>query len=619
MCGIVLCYNKEINETELIGLATKASKYLSHRGPDDKGLWCESSCVIGHRRLSIIDVEGSRQPMTDPSKRYILSYNGEVYNFKEIRKTLEHRWDFTTKGDTEVVLAGLIIHGDSFLKRMEGMWAIALWDKKNETLLLSRDRMGQKPLFYQYDNNNFACASELTSLASLSSSPLQEDLNSTTDYLRYGYYLPGTTAYKGVYEVLPGHVLKWSPNRGIKQTPYWSLSFGDFSGSKKEAQEMLRERLIRAVNKRMVADVEVGAFLSGGVDSSLIVSILSKELGFKLKTFTIGFAEASYDERKWAKLVSRLCATDHFEQGFEDWDREELVKLILKNLGQPFADASLLPTAMVSSVASSKVKVVLSGDGGDELFSGYQRYQARVLLRWYTRLPGSLKKVADRLIRTLPEPMSHHSRSVLKKAHLFLDIVDRQESETPYVAPVLYSRSNFQKLVPELDGKGHPQSVLPTETRGDSLLEMMISDAMIYLPQDILTKVDRASMAFSLEARAPFLDHEVVELAFSLPIRWHRRGFSGKRMLKETFSYLLPDTIWRRRKQGFGVPLHKWFRSGLEMQLVELLEQLNTPFESSYVRQMLQTHFSGKRDHGYRLWNIYVYLLWLYQRSWQKS
>ena len=619
MCGLVFLYRQGEDAAGLSEKVNRALNCLSHRGPDDEGLWCKAPSIMGHRRLSIIDLEKSRQPMADPSGQFVLAYNGEVYNFKELRHGLKDYWDFRTHGDTEVVLAGLALHGYSFLKRMEGMWAFALWDQINKTLLLGRDRMGEKPLYYQYDKEGVSCASELAALNNLSYYSWQEDMDSTADYLRYGYYLPGTTAYQDVHEVLPGHVIRWGFRGELEQTPFWKLPIGGFSGSKQQACATLRETLTRSVQRRLVADVEVGAFLSGGVDSSLIVSILSKELGVKVKTFTIGFPEASYDERKYANIIAQLSATDHFERCYDDWDLEELTSLILQNVGQPFADSSLLPTAMVSKLASQRVKVVLSGDGGDELFSGYQRYQARTLLRWYTRLPDLIKKNTERLIRSIPEPMSHHSHSLLKKAHLFLDIVNRQKCETPYVAPVLYTREDYRMLLPELHNKGHKPPMLPEETGEGSIHDMMAADAVVYLPQDILTKVDRAGMAHSLEARTPYLDKNLVELAFSLPLRWHRHGYRGKRILREAFHDMLPDSIWRRRKQGFGVPIHKWFRNGLGIQLMELLEQLDTPLNTSYIRQILEAHRNGQRDHGHRLWNIYIYLLWLHYRPWQIS
>jgi asparagine synthase (glutamine-hydrolysing) len=614
MCGLVFLYQPGCSEEELREKAMLGLEKIRHRGPDDEGMMCAPPVVVGHRRLSIIDLSGSHQPISDESGRYVLAYNGEIYNYRKLRARLEPHWNFRTCGDTEVVLAGLAIYGSDFLCEMEGMWALSLWDRQKNQLLLARDRMGKKPLYYKSRASGFACASELSALHIVSSSNWDEDLDSTADYLRYGFYLPGTTAYNEVFEVLPGHTLTWSPGERPELHPYWSLSVVGYSGTRQRAQEELRDSLIAAVERRMVADVEVGAFLSGGVDSSLVVSILARYVGVSPKTFTIGFSDPSFDEREFARKMANLCGTDHYEECLTSWDADKLRSLIFCHVGQPFADASMLPTAMVSQLAAKYVKVSLSGDGGDELFSGYQRYQARAIMRWYMRLPALIRRNIKSVIRAMPEPMAHHSRSLLKKAHLFQSAVDRQESESPYVAPVLSSRAEFDVLVPELRGKGHQPPGLPAETTLDDVQAMMAADAVIYLPQDILAKVDRSSMAYSLETRAPFLDSKVVELAFSLPRKWHRRGLSGKRILQESFRDLLPPGIWKRRKQGFGVPVHQWFREGLGSELKGLLEEVESPLEGDKVIDLINAHRERVRDNGSRLWNIYIYLLWR-QRS----
>ena len=610
MCGIALIYSKSICREDQKRMMQQALKRMQHRGPDDEGIWQGQDITIGHRRLSIIDLSGSRQPMQDLSGRYILTYNGEIYNYKELRSGLEDIWNFQTEGDTEVLLVGLIAKGVSFLEHLEGMWAFSLWDNVEKHLLLCRDRMGKKPLYFHQMQNEFTCASEIPTLACLQNQTWEEDLDSTADYLRYGYYLPGTTAYKNVKEVLPGHVLDWSPGAEEKQTPYWSLSLTPFQGDHKQACKKLRHLLIWAVERRLVADVEVGAFLSGGVDSSLIVSILTKELGVSPKTFTIGFQERSYDERQYAQQVAEECGTDHYMEVLEDWDRDKLTNLVLNNVGQPFADSSLLPTALVSSVAASHVKVALSGDGGDELFSGYQRYQARAILRWYTRLPGFCRGGIAKAVRSLPEPMAHHSRSLLKKAHLFQDIVDRLDEETPYIAPVLYDKKTFATLLPDLVGRGHQPPGLPERCDIDDIQQMMAADATIYLPQDILLKVDRATMSCSLESRAPFLDRTIVDFAFSLPRSWHRHGMQGKRMLYDSLRANLPENIWKRRKQGFGVPVHNWFHDQLGDEFEELIQTTSTPIDAKNVSMMLARHRKGQRDFGHHLWSIYIFLIW---------
>jgi asparagine synthase (glutamine-hydrolysing) len=610
MCGLIFLYNNNLSTDNLLSRGRAATMSMTHRGPDDFGLQGESPWVTGHRRLAIIDLDASKQPMLDPSGRYVISFNGEIYNYQELRKELQTRWQFITNGDTEVILAGLICLGEDFIKRMEGMWALSFWDKTSQTLLLSRDRMGKKPLYYYNNNHSFACASELPALLQLLDSPPSEDPDSTADFFRYGYFLPGTTIYKGIYEVLPGHTLNWKPQQPIRSQAYWQLNPATTQKDKQQAYKLLRETMIDSVRKRMIADVEVGAFLSGGVDSSLVVSLMCKALSIKPKTFTIGFQEAEYDESAYARQIANSLGTEHYEEELNQWDRGLLLKLISEHIGQPFFDPSILPTAKVSALAAQHVKVALSGDGGDELFCGYQRYQARSIMRWFTRLPDVLKKNALKAIRLLPEPMAHHSRSILKKAHLFADIVSRQDAETPYIAPVLYNLENFQNLAPDIHQYGHTPPNLMMESRLDDIEQMMLADSLVYLPQDILLKVDRASMAYSLETRSPFLDTKVIETAFSMPRKWHCQRLSGKQSLKDAFRTYLPDNIWNRNKQGFAVPIHEWFRGELDQQLLILLESIDSPINTQFVLQMLDEHKKKRRDHGFRLWSIYTYLLW---------
>jgi asparagine synthase (glutamine-hydrolysing) len=610
MCGLVFLYQDDLPQPVFTERVAEALTKIAHRGPDDKGIQCEPPYAMGHRRLSIVDLSGSHQPFVSYDKRYVFAFNGEIYNYQELRSAFENRWAFRTNGDTEVLMAGLINHGPDFLKRAEGMWAFALWDKKEKTLMLGRDRMGKKPLYYYQTSEGIASASELNSLSILMGEDFQEDLDSTADYFRYGYYLPGFSAYKNVFEVLPGHVYTWSSDKSLNKYQYWEVPFSEYQGSKEDARQELRTQFVDAVKKRMVADVEVGAFLSGGIDSSLVVSVLSKLCDIHPKTFTIGFDDASYDERNFAKIIAKDCHTDHYEKCVNVDDAPALKNLLLNHIGQPFFDSSVLPTAFVSELASEHVKVVLSGDGGDELFSGYQRYTARNILRWYSRVPRSLRKGIKNIIRKLPEPMAHHSRSVLKKAHLFLDVVDRQTSETPYIAPVMYSDDNFRFFAPDLFGKGHQPPNLGKVENADDIYKLMYADSLIYLPQDILLKVDRASMASSIEARAPFLDSSVIELAYSLPLEWHRNFGVGKSFLKYTFKDLLPNDIWNRRKQGFAVPVHRWFRESMGAELLEMVEKSTICLNKAFIYDMLKQHKSSGRDNGYRLWAIYAYLLW---------
>ncbi|MDT8388783.1 MAG: asparagine synthase (glutamine-hydrolyzing) [Thiogranum sp.] len=607
MCGIAFCYSRNGSDT-IRGKVGAALDKLAHRGPDAAGIHVAGNAVSGHRRLSIIDLEHSRQPMVSPCGRYTLSFNGEIYNFRTLRPTLDQQWQFTTQGDTEVLLAGLVTEGLAFVDRLEGMWAFSFWDNTTETLYLSRDRIGKKPLYYQISEGGIAAASELPALRLMAPAAWNEDADSTADYLRYGFYLPGHTAYCEVLEVLPGHHLTWSPGQGAVQTRYWRID-PQAAAERNSDTGALISALTSAVEKRLVADVEVGAFLSGGVDSSLIVALL-RQSGVHPKTFTIGFEDQAYDERRYASQVAAHLQTEHYEQVLGGWDVQRLFTLLKEHVGQPFSDSSLLPTALVSALAAQHVKVVLSGDGADELFSGYQRYQASTLLRWYSRLPGALRHNIPKLVRSLPEPMAHHSRSLLKKAHLFVDLAEAHDDTTPYIAPALYSPAQFADFAPGLIQHGHQPPGIPAQTAPDDIGRMMLADALVYLPQDILAKVDRASMACSLEARTPFLDTRVIELAFSQPGNSHRNSLHGKRLLHAAFADLLPANIWRRRKQGFSVPIHDWFRGAMGEDLEQLLATLVLPFNVRVVSDLLKEHRAYRRDHGHRLWNLYNYCVW---------
>lgn len=607
MCGLTFLFVENESEGSVRERTDRALTKMAHRGPDAQGIVAKNGWALGHRRLSIIDLDASHQPMSTQDGRYHLVYNGEVYNYKDLRQQLSGKWQFRTAGDTEVVLAGLILNGSQFLSVMEGMWALALWDSVEERLFLARDRMGKKPLYYRVFPKGISCCSELPVLRVLDGTSWGEDTDSTADYFRFGYYMPGYTAWRDVYEVLPGHWLQWKPSNRVIQEAYWRLPIpnGDHI---KPSDDELRTALEAAVCKRLVADVEVGAFLSGGIDSSLICALAQPFLDRPLKSYTIGFADKSFDERPYAEHAAHFIGTDHHVEELPSCEEADLEALLLNHLGQPFSDASLLPTALVSRVAAQDVKVVLSGDGGDELFGGYQRYQARIILRWYTRLPLRLRKGIEAVLRSLPEPTAHHSRSLLKKAHLFVDIAQRQRAETPYTAPLMYHPDEYARLFPGLVGQGHEPPALLQETTFDDLQRMLYADSLIYLPQDILVKVDRASMAHGLEIRAPFLDHRVIELAFSSPASYHVALGLGKRWLRKAYGPLLPKVIWKRRKQGFGVPLHQWFREDLGEKLKVLLESAYDKIDRTAALGLLGEHRKGVRDNGYRLWQMYVYL-----------
>lgn len=612
MCGIVFSYRPDVSPHVLEHAIEHARNLMAHRGPDHFGQKVVAPWGLGHQRLSIIDPGHSNQPISDPAERYFLSYNGELYNYRELRTHLEDRWTFRTAGDAEVVLAGLCRYGVEFLKLMEGMWALALWDQEDRTLLLVRDRMGKKPLYFCGDSNAFACASELRPLQIVSGFKWTEDNNSIADYFRFGFYLPGTTAYRNINEVLPAHWLKWSPGRDWEMKPYWRLSLDGFNGTRENASKMIKEIVMDSVRLRMVADVEVGALLSGGIDSSLVVSAMSRQVKHPVSTFTIGFHEAEMDERRYARALAGHLRTNHHECVMTWEDCKELADRVLVRTAQPFGDASLLPAAMVSRLAAQHLKVVLSGDGGDELFGGYNRYLARSCLRWITRLPEQVKGQLPALTKFLSNIGVNGEH--LKFIFRLRDMIQRMEDEIPYTAPLNYNRIELQHLLPDHWRRGHRAPMLPNKTDVDDIRQMMIADALIYLPQDILSKMDRAGMAYSLEVRSPFLDRRVVELAFSLPRHWHRSGLKGKRMLQSAFGAMVPDWIWQRPKRGFALPLDDWFRNGLQTRLLALLMETQHPLRKSTVEKMVEMHGSRRLNLGVRLWQIYIYLRWLDQR-----
>ena len=611
MCGITFLHDAARGREGVAVRCRAAIHAMAHRGPDGIETAGDEHWHMGHARLAIIGISDGQQPMSDAAARWSIVYNGEIYNYAELRDELASRWTFRTHSDTEVLLAGLALDGAAFLTRLNGMWAFALWDRAERSLLLARDRLGKKPLYVRGDRERFACASELPALRTLTGVSPAVDLDSLADTLRYGCALPGRTIDQGTSEVMPGHVMRWQPGSVPRQEPYWSLPQQSLAGS--DGARVL-DLLESAVRYRLVADVEVGAFLSGGVDSSLVSALAARHTDHRLRTFSIGFADASYDESSYAARMAQFLGTEHETAVYAGSDRAEMLELLVRHVGMPFGDASLLPTAAVSALAARRVKVALSGDGADELFGGYQRYLGRVLLRWYSRLPAPLQRSAESLLRVLPEPLHHHSRSLLKKAQLFVRNASlvRGAHAADYVAPRFFSDAELAELAPGLAGRGHAAPALPERVRGDDVLAMMCADALVYLPQDILVKTDRASMAHSLEQRCPFLDYRLVELALSGTSALHFRGLRGKALLRTAVGALAPPWLWRRRKQGFAVPLGTWFRGELADDLLSGLQRSGQDWvDPSAVRRLVDAHRRGGVDHGQRLWLLWTYAVWL--------
>lgn len=610
MCGIAFLLAPNFPPEVARQRMTASLRLLEHRGPDETGCFIGDGFAAGQTRLAIIDLDGGHQPMRDPTGRWTLVFNGEIYNYRELRARLETRWNFRDASDTEVLLAGLLMQGSGFVEHLDGMWAFVLHDAISGGTLLSRDRFGKKPLYYRRQGLVFACASELRALAALvPESKIAEDDAGIADYFRYGYALPGRTCLAGVEEVLPAHTMLRRADGSITRERYWTPSVQPWKGSFDDAAERVRELLAAGVRRRqLAADVEVGAFLSGGVDST-IVCALARQSGFgKLRTFTAGFAEPTYDEREPAARAAAELGTLHTSEELQPDAAADLAIGLPSRLGQPFGDSSLVPSALVASVAARHVKVVLTGDGGDEVFGGYARYAGRLLRQRYRHLPATLRSGIEHAVLTTHEPYAHHSGSLLKRAHLFVRMV--RENALAYVAPPAIRRQTLDTLVPGL-GAGSVLPPSPWPDDPDELRHMMLMDWLVWLPQDILQKVDRATMMFSLEARSPFLDRDLVEFVIRLPWQWHFAGFRGKRLLRAAMRGRVPDFVWGRRKQGFASPVAHWLRGRLGNDLLAMAGSGNTGVvDAKGLSELVDEHRSGRVDHSQPLWLAYSYLRW---------
>lgn len=610
MCGIAFLRAPAISLGARRERMDLALQRLRLRGPDESGSLIGDGFIAGHTRLAIIDLKGGHQPMRDPSGRWVLVFNGEIYNYQELRAQLRGRWDFRDDSDTEVLLAGLVSEGARFVERLDGMWAFVLHDVASGDVLLSRDRFGKKPLYYRHHGGMFACASELPALAALTPDvAVTEDAAGIADYFRYGYALPGKTSVEGVSEVLPAHTMRLRATGGVTQERYWMPSVEPWAGSFSEAAEHVRELLTQAVRRRQLAsDVEVGAFLSGGVDSTTVCA-LAQESGFgKLRTFTAGFAEPTYDERAPAARAAAELGTLHTAEEIKPEMAAAIATELPRRMGQPFGDSSLVPSALVASVAARHVKVVLTGDGSDEIFGGYARYMGRLLRQRYHRLPAPLRSIVERSVLAMPEPYAHHSGSLLKRAHLFVRLA--REDKDIYIGPPAIRKETLAQLVPGL-GAGNAMPDRPWPDDPAELRHMLLMDCLVYLPQDILQKVDRATMMYSLEARSPFLDKALFEFAIRLPWQWHFSGMRGKRLLHAAMRGHVPDFIWDRRKQGFASPVSHWLRDWLGDDLLAMASSGDTGVvDAAGLRGLLREHRAGRADHSQPLWLTYAYLRW---------
>jgi asparagine synthase (glutamine-hydrolysing) len=619
MCGIVgiLCVNeREKPSQEFLNSATQS---LVHRGPDNQGIWSSGQIGFGHRRLSIIDLEGGVQPMHDATGRYTITYNGEIYNYRDLRRFLKAKnYVFHTESDTEVILNSYAHWGSACVEHFNGIFAFGLWDAYEHTLFLARDHLGVKPLFYFAGTRHLVFASELKALLQYRPLETRIDVFALSDYLSLGYILAPKTIYRDVKKLQPASWLVW------KADSYRIQRFWDLAGvanqispapmSAKKVKNELNPELDRAVRDQLVSDVPLGAFLSGGVDSSTIVQKTLSAGSGQLKTFSIGFGENSYSELPYARQVADYLGTEHYEETISP-NLEVLLPQLVKQFDEPFSDTSALPTYLLCQLARQHVKVALSGDGGDECFGGYETYIADKLQGVYGRLPFMIhQKVIAPLVARIPS--SHRKVSWDFKLKQFIKYARSSPELAHYSWRLIFSEAEKKTL---FGGGGLKElgDYNPFETfldyyrevpNGNALNRSLYVDIKTWLADDILVKVDRTSMAWGLEARVPLLDHKLVELAMSIPSNLKVKGFQTKYILKEVMAPFLPKTIVHRAKRGFNAPVASWVANYSHRMSRKNCEPLSG--QPALWEKLIHNHRAHLDDNGFKLWTLLNWSLW---------
>ncbi len=635
MCGIAGAIWNDPREAIDAEVLRAMIDSLRHRGPDDSGSYaCEyhlrppyepmPGLAMGARRLAIIDVAGGHQPMCNEDKTIWVVANGEIYNFQDLRHRLEGAGHtFRTKCDTEAIVHLYEDEGPEFARHIVGMFAIAIWDSRERRLVLARDRLGQKPLVYRNESRRLLFASELKSILTVPGVPREIDPNALDEYLTFQYVPHPNTILRGVRKLPPAHYAVWRDGK-MDVRAYWTPEWNrEIALPDAEYQNRLRRALEESVRLRLQSEVPLGAFLSGGVDSSLIISLMQKATTEKVKTFSIGFSIPEYDESDYARRVAGYLGTQHHEFRVEP-DAVEILPQLIRHFDEPFADSSAIPTWYVAQQTREHVTVALTGDGGDELFAGYPRYRAVRLGATIDRLPGWVRAAASaRFWQRLPGARRKSALRRLKRftAPLTLDPARRYLEWIAIFGETtrgrLYSES-FLESLSDVDPFFFLSTAWQRVGRRDAVTAASIADLQTYLPCDLMTKVDIASMAHSLECRQPFLDHRVVELAVGMPLRLKYRRGRGKRILRETFGDAVPEFVWKRKKMGFGVPLDHWFRHELrDMARDVLLDPLTLSrgyFRPETIRSVLDEHVEARGDRADQIWALLVLELW--HREW---
>ena len=611
MCGIAGFRLTEPADAACLAAMTAA---LTHRGPDGMGYFAERGVGLGHRRLSILDLSTGAQPQTSEDNSVVVVFNGEIYNFLELRSELEakgHR--FSSRSDTEVLVHLYEDMGDAFVGRLNGIFAFALYDRNRDRLLLARDPMGVKPLHYAQVPGGILFGSELKALRAHPACPTQVDEEALRAYLVCEYVPAPLTILKGVRKLLPGHLLVASGHR-VEVKRYWTLSLPvPVPSRREEAAELLRQEILRSVKGQLMSDVPLGVFLSGGVDSSIVAAAMTA-CGGRVESFSIGFRDPSFDESGFARQAARHLGCEHHEHMFSESDLLNEIPRVLAGLDEPFADPSVFPTALLSRFARDRVTVALGGDGGDELFAGYPTYRAHDYYGYYARMPGWMRRGAlATAVAVLP--VSHANLPFGYKLRKFRDGAEYTMPMRHHLWLGAWTPERLAALMPGANGPvAVPWDWIPPPPSTDPVTRAQWLDLHTYLLEDILAKVDRASMMASLEVRVPLLDTGVASLAFSLPVAWRLSGGRGKVLLKEAFAQDLPPRFFDRPKKGFGIPLAAWLCGPLRPFAEELLSDAvlgSVPFFNPQVpRRLWSEHLARKADHRKPLWTLLCFLEW---------
>ena len=583
------------------------------RGPDDSGIWIDGPVGLGHRRLSILDLSSlGQQPMVDEEYRTVISYNGEVYNFRELRQELERQGvRFRSNTDTEVILQAYIAWGKACVERFIGMFALAIWDARRQVMFLARDRLGIKPLYYFVNNNMLIFASRLGALLAHPECSREIDAEGLSLYLQMGFVPAPWSILKGVRKLRPGHTLYVDRN-GLKEHCYWSIDNIELDETlvtkcNAELEEQLDELLRDSIKLRLISDVPIGAFLSGGIDSSTVVAIMQQVANSQVKTFTIGFTENQYDESRYARKIAKHLGTQRHESIFGTNDLLGYIEDMTKHYDEPFADWSSLPTMMLSRFARQYVTVCLSGDGGDELFAGYHYYKHMRRITKFHRLPKQIRKLASILLSKSGKHSYMLGAAALREDSWLGAFAFMRSMAKDYSRDVLFQPRGFTLR----DLFSERLNCFPTL---DPISAVTRLDTAYYLADDILQKVDVASMSVGLEARVPILDHRIVEFAHSLPMKFKNRHGVSKWLLRRVLSRYIPQNLFDRPKRGFEVPIREWFRGELKAMIQDELAPGRIGriglIDSKNVQHILNLHLSGKRDTHPILWALLSLLRW---------